>query len=217
MALTPIALVAAIVFLVLFVAWLASGIRVVHADHRAVIERFGRYRKTVDPGLHLTLRFVHTVHQVDLRGVVVDVATDALTSDDVSVGVDLAVFAACSDPRRFVYDVADFPLAVTRMAETHLRGLARELTLDDMLNDTGRVTTELARSLDEVANSWGAQVHRVEVARIELPAEIADAMKERASATRAIGRRCSARSWRWSRRPPRRPRASSRPGCGARR
>ncbi len=184
MALTLIALVAVIVLLVVVVAWLASGIRVVHADHRAVIERFGRYRRTVDPGLHLTLRFVHTVHQIDLRELVVDVSTDLLTADDVTVGVDLAVFAACIDPRRFVYDVADFPLAVTRLTETHLRSLARELTLDDLLNDAGRATTELARSLDEVTRTWGAQINRVEMARIDLPAEVAEAMKERAAAER---------------------------------
>ena len=184
MALTLIALVAVIAILVVVVAWLASGICIVHPDHRAVIERFGRYRKTVGPGLHLTLRFVHTVHQVDLREMILDVPAELLTADDVTLELELAVFAACADPRRFVYDVADFPLAVTRLAEAHLRRLARERTLDDLLNDTRPAMTALARSLDEVTRTWGAQTNRVEVARIDLPAEIAAAMKQRAAVER---------------------------------
>ncbi len=183
MALTPTALVAVIAVLAVLavvVAWLASGIFVVHPDHRAVIERFGRYRKTVGPGLHLRLRFVHTVRQVDLRETVVDVPAELLTADDVTLGVELAVFTACADPRRFVYDVADFPLAVTRLAEAQLRRLARERTLEDLLNHPGQATTELARSLEPMTRAWGAQVNRIEMVRIDLPAEIAAAMKQRA-------------------------------------
>jgi regulator of protease activity HflC (stomatin/prohibitin superfamily) len=181
MALTLIALVAV---MVVCVAWLASGFRVIHPDHGAVIERFGRYRKTVGAGPHLTLRFVHTVHQVDLRETVVDVPTDLLTADDVTLGAHLAVFAVCTDPRRFLYEIADFQLAVARLAATRMRRLARELTLDDLLDDAGQSTAELARSLDDVTRTWGAQVNRVEMAGIDLPAEIAGAMKKRAVAER---------------------------------
>ena len=171
-----------IALVVLLVAWLASGIRVIHADHQAVIERFGRYRKTVGPGVRLTPRLIHTVRRVDQRETVEDIGTDVLTADDVTLGIDLAVFHACTDPRRFVYDVADFRLALTRLTETHLRSLAREMTMAEVLDEAGRLTAELTVSMGEIALSWGAQITRVEIARVELPSEIADAMKERVAA-----------------------------------
>ncbi len=81
----------------LLIGWVISGIRVVHAHHRGVLERFGRYRKVVGPGPHLTLRLVHTLQTVDERETVHDVPVDVLTGDDIPVALDLAVLWECSD------------------------------------------------------------------------------------------------------------------------
>jgi regulator of protease activity HflC (stomatin/prohibitin superfamily) len=179
LALVLIALVALVLL-----GWVASGIRVVHPQHRGVLERFGKYRKVLGPGPHLTLRFVHTLQLVDERETVQDVAVDVLTADDVPIALDLAVMSECNDPRRFVYDVNDFALAVARLLEHHARALVRELSATQLLSGDSRLTDELARSVDEVALTWGARVNRVELCRVVLPEEISEAMAELAAAER---------------------------------
>jgi len=179
LALVLIALVALVLL-----GWVASGIRVVHPQHRGVLERFGKYRKVLGPGPHLTLRFVHTLQLVDERETVQDVAVDVLTADDVPIALDLAVMSECNDPRRFVYDVNDFGLAVARLLEHHARALVRELSATQLLSGDSRLTDELARSVDEVALTWGARVNRVELCRVVLPEEISEAMAELAAAER---------------------------------
>jgi regulator of protease activity HflC (stomatin/prohibitin superfamily) len=184
MALALVLIALALLLVLLVIVWVVSGIRVVHAHHRGVIERFGRYRKVVGPGPHVTLRFVHTMHVVDEREKVHDVATDALTADDVPVGLDLSVQWACRDARRFVYDVSDFDVAVSRLLEHHVRGLVRDLTVEELLSGGSRLSEELTRSLDEVAHTWGAGIDRIELCRVALPPEVSDAMAERAAAER---------------------------------
>jgi len=168
----------------LLIGWVVAGIRVVHAHHRAVLERFGRYRKVIGPGPHLTLRLVHTLHTVDERETVQDVAVDVLTRDDIPVALDLALLWECSDARRFVYDVDDFGMAVSRLLEHHVRGLVRQMTVDELLSDGTRLSQELTRSLDEVALTWGAKITRIELCRITLPEEVNEAMTELAAAQR---------------------------------
>ena len=179
-----LALVLIALVLLLVLGWVVSGIRVVHAHHRGVLERFGRYRKVIGPGPHLTLRFVHTLHLVDERETVQDVPVDVLTGDDIPVALDLAVLWECSDARRFVYDVGDFGLAVSRLLEHHVRGLVRQMTVDELLSGDNRLTDELTPSLDEVALTWGARVTRIELCRIVLPEEVSEAMTELAAAQR---------------------------------
>ena len=177
-------LVLSALVLLLVIGWVVSGIRVVHAHHRGVLERFGRYRKVIGPGPHLTLRLVHTIQIVDERETVQDVPVDVLTGDDIPVALDLAVLWECSDPRRFVYDVGDFGVAISRLLEHHVRGLVRQLTVDELLSGDSRLTDELTHSLDEVALTWGARVTRVELCQVVLPEEVSVAMTELATAQR---------------------------------
>ena len=150
----------------LLVGWLISGIRVVHAHHRGVLERFGRYRKVIGPGPHLTLRLVHTLQTVDERETVHDVPVDVLTGDDIPVALDLAVLWECCDARRFVYDVGDFGVAVSRLLEHHVRGLVRQMSVDELLSGDNRLADELTQSLDEVALTWGARITRIELCQV---------------------------------------------------
>ena len=168
----------------LLIGWLISGIRVVHAHHRGVLERFGRYRKVIGPGPHLTLRLVHTLQTVDERETVHDVPVDVLTGDDIPVALDLAVLWECSDARRFVYDVGDFGVAVSRLLEHHVRGLVRQMSVDELLSGDNRLTDELTQSLDEVALTWGARITRIELCQVVLPEEVSEAMTELAAAQR---------------------------------
>ena len=197
----------------LLIGWVVSGIRVVHAHHRGVLERFGRYRKVVGPGPHLTLRLVHTLQTVDERETVHDVPVDVLTGDDIPVALDLAVLWECSDARRFVYDVGDFGVAVSRLLEHHVRGLVRQMTVDELLSGDTRLTDELTQSLDEVALTWGARITRIELCQVVLPEEVSEAMTELAAAQRHRLAVLVEEQAGWRSRPCG-PRASTRPGCG---
>jgi regulator of protease activity HflC (stomatin/prohibitin superfamily) len=168
---------------VLLAAWLVSGLRIVRPSERAVVERFGRYRRSVGPGIRLILPFVHRLRRVDARLRVADVRAECLTDDDVEVTVDAAVSYACVDARRFVYDVADPERAVSRASERTLRDLVGLLSLEALERD-GHLSEELLRCVRELGEDWGVQISRVDVVRIELPTDVVAAMHERAAADR---------------------------------
>jgi regulator of protease activity HflC (stomatin/prohibitin superfamily) len=168
----------------LLVGWVACGVRVVRPHQGAVLERFGRYRKTCGPGVQLTLPLVHKLVRVDNREQLVDVGAYCVTRDDVSVGLDLAVSFRCVDPRRFVYDVADPGLAISRSAEANVRKLVGLLTLEDVVDTVSPLCSELTLGVNELVEPWGAVVTRVEVPRIDLPEELVDAMQQKATSER---------------------------------
>jgi regulator of protease activity HflC (stomatin/prohibitin superfamily) len=168
---------------VLVAAWVVSGIRVVRPSQRAVVERFGRYRRSVGPGVRLALPLVHRLRRVDGRLRVADVRAECLTEDDVEVTVDVAVSYACVDARRFLYDVADPERAVARASERTLRNLVGLLALEALERDE-HLSDELLRCLKELGEDWGVQISRVDVVRIELPTDVLAAMHERAASER---------------------------------
>jgi regulator of protease activity HflC (stomatin/prohibitin superfamily) len=157
---------------------------VVRPYERAVLERFGRYRKTSGPGLQMTLPLVHKLVRVDSREQLVDVGAYCVTQDNVAVGLDLAVSYRCVDPRRYVYDVADPGLAVSRSAETNLRKLVGLLTLEDLVDRISPLCSELTLGVNELVEPWGVAVTRVELPRIDLPPDLVDAMQQMATSER---------------------------------
>jgi regulator of protease activity HflC (stomatin/prohibitin superfamily) len=168
---------------VLLAAWAVSGIRVVRPSERAVVTRFGRYRKSVGPGIRLALPFVHRLRRVDGRLRVADVRAECLTDDDIEVTIDVAVSYACVDARRFLYDVADPERAVARASERTLRNLVGLLALEALERDE-HLSEELLRCLKELGEDWGVQISRVDVVRIELPTDVLAAMHQRAASER---------------------------------
>ncbi len=166
-------------------AWLVSGIRVVRPNERAVVERFGRYRRTLEPGVRRTLRFVETVRRVDVREQVEDVNVQALNRDKVALNLDVAVFYRCVDPRAFLYDVANAALAINRLTETEVRSLVSKLNLDQLIGADDILTAELDEVLSEPVRQWGLALTRVEVARMEPPEDLMEALLDAATAERS--------------------------------
>jgi regulator of protease activity HflC (stomatin/prohibitin superfamily) len=165
-------------------AWLISSFRIVRSGQRAVVERFGRYRRTIDPGVRFALRFVERLRRVDVRERVEDVALETLNRDHLPIHLDVAVFYRCVEPRAFVYDVADPGLAINRSTESEVRSLVAKLTLEQLLGSDEIVSAELQGPLADMAGAWGVALTRVEVARIDPPQDIAEAQVEIATAER---------------------------------
>jgi regulator of protease activity HflC (stomatin/prohibitin superfamily) len=179
-----IAIVSAAIFLLLLV-FVASSVKIVQPYQRGVVERLGRYHVTVDPGLRLILPFVDKLRYVDMREQVVDVPPqEVITSDNVVVSVDAVVYYEPTDPQRLIYNVANFILAVTKLAQTNLRNLVGDLQLDQALTSRDAINTSLREILDDATDTWGVRVKRVELQRIDPPVDVMSAMHEQMKAER---------------------------------
>ncbi|HEY9556253.1 MAG TPA: SPFH domain-containing protein [Acidimicrobiales bacterium] len=197
---SPAVILLAILALFLFI-YVASGVRIVRPHQRGVIEQLGKYKETVDPGLQLIIPFIQSVRLVDMREQVIDVPPqEVITSDNVVVSVDAVVYYEPTDPQRLIYNVANFILAITKLAQTNLRNLIGDMQLDEALTSRDSINTNLRQILDDATDKWGVRVVRVEIQRIDPPADVMSAMHEqmkaertrRAVVTEAEGRRTAA-------------------------
>jgi len=179
---------AAIIVLILIfvlVVYVALAVKIIQQYQQGLIERFGRYRKTLDPGLHLIVPFIEKVRKVDMREQVVDVQPqEVITKDNVVVTVDAVVYYQATDPVKLSYNVANFILAATKLAQTNLRNVIGDLDLDQALTSRETINTELREILDEATDVWGTRIVRVEIQRIDPPADVTQAMHRQMKAER---------------------------------
>ncbi len=163
----------------------ASGVRIVHPYQRGIIEQLGRFKEIKDPGLHLIIPFIQSLRTVDMREQVVDVPPqEVITSDNVVVAVDAVIYYEPTDPQRLVYNVANFILAVTKLAQTNLRNVIGDMTLDQALTSRDKLNLDLRLILDDATDKWGVKVVRVEIQRIDPPPDVMSAMHEQMKAER---------------------------------
>jgi regulator of protease activity HflC (stomatin/prohibitin superfamily) len=179
--------VAVIVFVLIFVLiiYVALAIKIIQQHEQGLLERFGRFRKILDPGFHLIIPFIEKVQKVDMREQVVDVPPqEVITKDNVVVTVDAVVYYQATDPVKLAYNVANFIIAATKLAQTNLRNVVGDMDLDDALTSREVINTELRTILDEATDVWGTRVVRVEIQRIDPPADVTDAMHRQMKAER---------------------------------
>lgn len=173
-----------IIALVAFV-YVAAGVRIVRPYQRGVIERLGRYKETAEPGLRLILPFVERLRNVDMREQVIDVPPqEVITQDNVAVSVDAVIYFEPTDPQRLLYNISNFILAVTKLAQTNLRNVIGEMSLDQAFTSRERVNAGLRQILDDATDKWGVRVVRVEIQRIDPPGDVMNAMHEQMKAER---------------------------------
>jgi len=172
-----------IVFVVAIFA--ARGVRIVRPWEKGVIERLGKYTRTANSGITLIIPFLDSMHKIDMREQVVDVPPqEVITKDNVVVTVDAVVYYEATDPVKLIYNVADFYTAATKLAQTNLRNVIGEMTLDDTLTSRDRINNVLRAVLDEATDKWGTRVVRVEIQRIDPPADVTQAMHRQMKAER---------------------------------
>ena len=176
--------VLAAIAVVLF-AVVVSGVKIIRPFERGLVERLGKYHATVEPGLRLILPFIDRMVRVDMRERVVDIPPqEVITSDNVVVSVDAVVYYEATDPQRLVYNVVDFYLAVTKLAQTNLRNLVGDMQLDEALTSRDTINLKLREILDDATDKWGTRVVRVEIQRIDPPPDVMHAMHEQMKAER---------------------------------
>src|SRR6056297_2049387 len=170
---------------VVIIGALVASVKIVRPYQRGLVERLGRYRDTRDPGLSLIIPFIESIQLIDMREQVVDVPPqEVITEDNVVVSVDAVVYHEATDPKRLVYNVADFLAAITKLAQTNLRNLIGDLELDRALTSRDTINTQLRDVLDDATDKWGVRVVRVEIQRIDPPPDIVSAMHAQMRAER---------------------------------
>jgi regulator of protease activity HflC (stomatin/prohibitin superfamily) len=176
---------ALIVAVILALTALAKGARVVEQYEKGLVLRLGKYRSTVSSGLTIIVPFVDDLTRVDMRERVIQVAPQKLiTKDNVTVEVDAVVYYKVVDPVKSQFEIQNFDYACTTLAQTNLRNLIGDRTLDETLVARDMINTNLRQVLDEATNTWGVKVTRVEVQKIEPPRDITDAMSRQMKAER---------------------------------
>jgi len=179
-------IVVLIIILVVAVIVLAKSIVIIRQAEKGIVERFGKYKETLDPGLKFLVPFMDSlVSRIDLRETVLDIAPQpVITKDNVTVTVDAVVYYFVTDARSVRYEVANFYNAVSKLAQTNIRNVVGEMSLDESLTSRERINAALTLTLDEATDKWGVKVTRVEVKEIEPPSDISDAMSKQMKAER---------------------------------
>ncbi|HPB84031.1 MAG TPA: stomatin-like protein [Spirochaetota bacterium] len=163
---------------VIVVLLVVKGIKIVPQAENWIIERFGKYAVTLNPGLNLINPiFSRVSHKVDIRETVLDMPKQGtITSDNASIEVDGIVYYKIMDPYKSYYGIHNLRYAIQNLAQTTLRSIMGKMTLDESLSSREKINAELLEILDEATDSWGTKITRVEIRDIEPPVDIVSAM-----------------------------------------
>ena len=178
----PVLLLAALLVGLLL---LVRSARIVNQYEKGIVMRMGKYHNLVSSGLTIIMPLTDSIIRVDMREQVISVPPQKLiTKDNVTVEVDAVVYYKVVDPVKSQFEVQDFGYACTTLAQTNLRNLIGDRTLDETLVARDMINTNLRHVLDEATNGWGVKVTRVEVQKIDPPRDITEAMSRQMKAER---------------------------------
>jgi regulator of protease activity HflC (stomatin/prohibitin superfamily) len=176
--------VAVLVVVALFMA--SRAIRVIPQARAGVLERLGRYSRTLEPGLNVVVPFVERVRPlIDLREQVVNFKPQpVITQDNVVVAIETVLYFTITDPRAATYEIASPLQAIEQLTVTTLRNVIGGITLEDSLTSRESVNTQLRGVLDEATGKWGIRINRVEIKSVDPPPDIKAAMEKQMRAER---------------------------------
>lgn len=201
-------LVVVIFFALLVIFLVSKGVRVVQQSESMVIERFGRYSRTLNAGFNIIIpvyekpreiifrmsrelpdgnRYVQFTRKerIDLRETVYDFPKqNVITRDNVGTEINALLYYQVMDPVKAVYEIENLPLAIEKLTQTTLRNVIGELDLDECLTSRDTINAKLRQILDEASNKWGVKVNRVELQDINPPRDIREAMEKQMRAER---------------------------------
>jgi regulator of protease activity HflC (stomatin/prohibitin superfamily) len=164
---------------------IGKSVFVIRQYQRGVVATFGKFTRVADPGLTLVFPFVQSIIYVDMRETVLDVSPQVvITADNATLTVDAVIYFEVTDPFRNIYNVTDFRLAATKLAQTNLRNIIGEMNLDEALVSRERINAQLRQIMDDATDKWGVRVTRVELQTIEPPRDIIEAMSRQMKAER---------------------------------
>ncbi len=203
-----IPLVIVILLVILIIIFAIKGLKIISQSETMVIERLGRYNRTLSPGINIIWpffdkprtiewRFIKedidgktiirkvTTEKIDLRETVYDFPKqNVITRDNVAIEIDALIYFQITDPKRAVYEVSNLPDAIEKLTLTTLRNVIGELDLDETLSSRDTINQKLRIILDDATDKWGVKVNRVELKDIIPPKDIKNAMEKQMKAER---------------------------------
>ena len=179
-------LIVALVFAVVVLFVLARTIRIVPQARAGIVERLGRYNRTLDAGLAIIVPFVDRLKPlIDLRETVVSFPPQpVITEDNLVVNIDTVIYFQVTDAKSATYEIADYIGAIEQLTVTTLRNVIGGMTLEDTLTSRDQINAALRHVLDEATGKWGIRVNRVELKAVDPPATIQEAMEKQMRAER---------------------------------
>ena len=172
------------------------SIRQINEYERGILFRRGKYARTLKPGWHIILPILHSYKKVDIRTKAVDVPEqEAITRDNVSIKINAVLYYKIFDASKAILAVQNFNYAVSQLAQTTMRNIVGSVSLDELLTEREKLSTEICKIVDEETDPWGIKVENVELKDIAVPedmkrviAKVAEAEREKqAVITKANG------------------------------
>ena len=179
-------LIVLIVIAAVVLITLAQGIRIVPQARAGIVERLGRYHRTLDAGLGLVIPYVDRVKPlIDLREQVVSFPPQpVITEDNLVIQIDTVIYFQVTDPKAASYEIADYIGGIEQLTVTTLRNVIGGMTLEETLTSRDKVSAALRIVLDEATGKWGIRVNRVELKAVDPPVSIQEAMEKQMRAER---------------------------------
>ena len=185
-----------IVIMVVVLIVILTSIRQISEYERGILFQIGKYKKILNPGWNLVLPIIESYQKVDIRTKAVDVPEqDAITKDNVSVRINAVIYYKIFDASKAVIAVERYQYAVSQLAQTTMRNAVGAVSLDELLGERDKISTEICKIIDEATDPWGIKVENVELKDIKLPeemqrviAKVAEAEREKqAVITKSLG------------------------------
>src|ERR671934_2803301 len=181
-----VALIVIAIVAVLVLVTLARTIRIVPQARAGVIERLGRYNRTLTPGVAILVPFIDRLRPlIDLREQVVSFRPQSvITEDNLVVNIDTVLYFQITDPKAATYEVQNYIQAIEQLTVTTVRNVIGGMELEESLTSRDQINAQLRGVLDEATGKWGIRVNRVELKAIDPPGTIKDAMEKQMRADR---------------------------------